>query len=64
VAPWHHLYERNLCIHIYLPHAGLGIYAKGLNAVVLIQQLGRQVPLMNRIKDLAWSDTVTHVENL
>jgi len=41
-----------------------GIYAKSLNAIVLIQQFGSKMSFMNRIKDLTRSDTVTHVENL
>jgi len=41
-----------------------GIYAKSLNAIVLIQQLGSKMSFMNRIKDLARPDTIAHFKNL
>jgi len=41
-----------------------GIYAKSMNAILLIQQFGSKMSFMNRIKDLARSDTVAHFKDL
>ena len=43
---------------------GIELSAKAVSAIVLIQQFGSKMSFMNRIKDLARSDTVPHFKDL